>query len=228
MATVSELWAWVRVPMREMAEQPDGAWSREFFLERLGSYGSAEQPFVEELVRGLDELPDGDRAAVFADESRAETFVREVAERFEQPVAEAAAEPAAEVAEDIEVWNAYLVENGTQWNGDEEAWPPFREWFLYYAAERGVTDLATAFLDYAEGQPDKRAVFAQYGVMIVAGEPAEPETVVRQLRTDVVEPVLAKVMGGSPQVASLGEARLRGLVEATLAAEIGRRTGSEA
>ena len=219
MATADELWAWVRDPMREVADE---SWSREVFLERLGSHGSAEQPFVEELVGGLDELPDGDRAAVLADEGGAEAFVREVAGRFEQPDAE----PVAAV-EDIEVWNAYLAENGTRWNGDEAAWAPFREWFLFYAAERGVPGFATAFLDYADGQSDKRAVFAQYGVVIGAGEPG-PEAVVRQLRTDVVEPVLAQVLSGSPQVASLGEERLRGLVEEALAAEISRRTGSEA
>jgi hypothetical protein len=81
----------------------------------------------------------------------------------------AAAETRA--TEDLGAWNSYLATNGPRWNGSEEAWPQFCEWFLYYAAEAGVGESAAGFIAYLDTRQDKIAVFGQYGVWIPA--PAE-------------------------------------------------------
>lgn len=72
---------------------------------------------------------------------------------------------------DPAAWNAFLRENGRLWNGEEAAWDQFRTWFVYQAGQQGLADPANGFLAYVEGQPDKAAAFAAYGVTIAA--PAE-------------------------------------------------------
>lgn len=79
------------------------------------------------------------------------------------------------VTEDLGAWNSYLATNGPRWNGSEEAWPQFREWFLYYAVQAGVGESAAGFIAYLDTQQDKIAVFGQYGVQTPA--PAEEPAV---------------------------------------------------
>jgi hypothetical protein len=71
-------------------------------------------------------------------------------------------------------WNAFLAENGPRWNGTDQAWGPFKEWFLYTAAEHGVTQPAESFLAYVDAQQNKASVFAQYGVTIAAAPDPSP------------------------------------------------------
>jgi hypothetical protein len=79
---------------------------------------------------------------------------------------------AQEAAEDPAAWNAFLAENGRYWDGTEENWPAFRDWFAYQAAAAGVPQSAGGFLDYAESSGDKADVFAAYGVPLASAAPA--------------------------------------------------------
>lgn len=104
---------------------------------------------------------------------------------------EAAAADSA--SEDPAVWNEFLATNGPRWDGTEESWPAFREWFLYYAGEQGVGSTARMFCDYAE-DGDKLQVFTQYGVVVEAPTvPDDPELaqavaeVVSEVGTAVLE-----------------------------------------
>jgi hypothetical protein len=94
-----------------------------------------------------------------------------------------AAAPEAATAESQESWWAFVAQNGAAWDGQEESWPDFRNWFLHYATEAGVGGYATEFLDVAESSSDKAAVFAQYGLTITApsqlssaGAPADAQS----------------------------------------------------
>lgn len=69
---------------------------------------------------------------------------------------------------DPDAWSTFLAENGPRWNGDDAAWDQFRTWFVYQADQQGLADPANGFLTYVEGQPDKIAAFAAYGVTIAA------------------------------------------------------------
>ncbi|MGW5052585.1 hypothetical protein [Actinokineospora sp. NPDC004072] len=72
---------------------------------------------------------------------------------------------------DESAWYAFLAERGPYWDGTDAAWEPFKTWFLYEAEQNAVETYATTFIEYAESQGDKAAVFREYGVPIaVAGE----------------------------------------------------------
>jgi hypothetical protein len=75
---------------------------------------------------------------------------------------------------DEQAWQAYLAQNGPQWDGTEESWEQFRQWFAYYASEQGLGTPATAFLDYLTPQPaaERITTFAQYGVTIMPAQEA--------------------------------------------------------
>lgn len=73
------------------------------------------------------------------------------------------------------VWNEFLVVNGPAWDGTEQQWPTFRDWFGHHAAQAGVGDAAAVFLRYVERGPDKIAAFAHYGVVIQQAPAQEPD-----------------------------------------------------
>jgi hypothetical protein len=52
--------------------------------------------------------------------------------------------------EDHEAWNSFLAQHGPRWDGTEESWQPFRDWFLYYADQSQVGESARGFIAYAE------------------------------------------------------------------------------
>jgi hypothetical protein len=76
----------------------------------------------------------------------------------------------AEAAGGEDAWQTYVAQTAGSWDGREESWPDFRNWFLHYANEAGVGEYATELLDRAENS-DKVAVLAEYG--IAAASPAE-------------------------------------------------------
>ncbi|EWC61646.1 hypothetical protein UO65_3004 [Actinokineospora spheciospongiae] len=74
-------------------------------------------------------------------------------------------------------WAAFLQEYGPSWDGQEENWSGFVDYFLFYAAERGVAAPARSFVEYAADSGDRVGFFAGYGIAIAtAAEPeAEPD-----------------------------------------------------
>lgn len=91
---------------------------------------------------------------------------------YQQLAADTTAETPAEGYDEAS-WYAFLQENGARWDGTDAAWDQFVPWFCYEAEQQGLASPATAFVEYAASQPDKVAVFAQYGIQIPAGETAE-------------------------------------------------------
>lgn len=86
------------------------------------------------------------------------------------PTGEQQSGPEDPVAEDPDAWNAYLAANGPAWDGTEDTWTQFTDWFLYHGAEAGVGQSAQAFIDYVAAEPDKLAAFAAYGVHLAGPE----------------------------------------------------------
>ncbi|MFC4854578.1 hypothetical protein [Actinophytocola glycyrrhizae] len=108
----------------------------------------------------------------------AEERVDDLVAEYERVLAETgdAAGPAAPGGGyDESVWTAFVAEYGASWNGEMETWDAFRTWFLYHAEERGVVAPATDFLDYAEGESDRAAFFARYGVVVEAADAASAD-----------------------------------------------------
>jgi hypothetical protein len=63
-------------------------------------------------------------------------------------------------------FNDFLQQTGSTFNGDDNYWPTWRDWFLGEANQRGFSEQANAFATACDNANDKRAVFAQYGVTI--------------------------------------------------------------
>jgi hypothetical protein len=81
------------------------------------------------------------------------------------------AEPVASGEDyDEERWNAFLAEHGPRWDGGDSSWDQFQIWFAYQADQAGLGTPAAGFLAHAENQPDKHAVFAEYGLPIDTAE----------------------------------------------------------
>jgi len=83
-------------------------------------------------------------------------------------------DPAAGGEVDEAAWTEFLHSHGARWNREEDAWPQFRDWFLYEADQRGLGDPARAFVEYAESG-DKTQTFADYQVPYPDVATAEPD-----------------------------------------------------
>ncbi|HEU5331415.1 MAG TPA: hypothetical protein VFU73_01585 [Actinocrinis sp.] len=179
MPTVDEAWATIYGPaqnLKENARSEQWDVSRARLLDEL----DGNDPVVVELVRRLDELPDGERGDLLTGD-QLDAFVYQVIEETAVPNPDpvstgADASPGGdEVAgafgavEDEAAWGEFLATNGPAWDGSAQAWPAFREWFAYYAAQGGVAAHATALLDYLESLPVSERVAtlaSHYGVVI--------------------------------------------------------------
>ena len=122
----------------------------------------------EELIRYLDDNGRLDLAVKLA-EHRPE----ELAAAYQEQ--EQAGDGAASDEDDpatMAAWQALLTEYSGYWDGDEENWPAFEQYVLYYATEQGVTGPARRFSERAATE-DKQALFAEYGVEAQFGSTGE-------------------------------------------------------
>lgn len=222
MSSFDELMAWLREPLQELRSaydaDPAAPWDerRAWLLDRLGIYDPGQHPLVEQLLRWLDELSDTDRADVLRGdqlEARAQELARELA-----PATEEQDDGAS--AYDENAWAEYLAAHGTAWDGTDESWGQFRDWFLYYAEERGVADPATALLDYLGELPvdDRIAAFARYDVVIEQEETEEPATDEEEVAVDeeVADAAMAELLQERPEFAQIPEERRRELMAQVL------------
>jgi hypothetical protein len=227
MPTADEIWAWLRPPLdelkRDVVATPDQPWEarRESFLRELDLPDPSQHPVTEPLFRRLDEMPEQDRTRALGS-NEIDTIVDEyVREHADAPAAEdpdpegpEGPEGAAAMAPayDEQAWQAYLAENGPQWDGTEATWGQFEQWFAYYAAERGLSVPAAGLLGYltAQSAPDRITTLAQYGVTItVAGEPAAHQR--------AAEPVTAGEKPAAPAETGLTDADISAVMDELLA-----------
>jgi hypothetical protein len=177
MSTPDDVLEWILPPLEELRQElqvaPDQGWEerRAALLERLQLRDADEHPVVKELLERLDETPDDERDGLLMGDE----VVFMVHELVRQHVPAVGPD---EAGYDEGAWQAYLAQNGPQWDGTEESWEQFREWFAYYAAEQGVEAPATALLEHLSGQTaaDRIDTFAQYGVAIGAAAGGDAPT----------------------------------------------------
>ncbi len=149
---------------------------------------STRRQWFEVLCRCHEQLTTEDDwhrfVAVLTDEATREGLGSDLVERFAEYMAandpspletvgrirqysyEQLTEPAAEEGYDESAWHAFLAEHGPRWNGEDAVWDEFRAWFAYEAGQCGLGEPGEGFLAYVEGQSDKRAAFARYGITI--------------------------------------------------------------
>jgi hypothetical protein len=140
---------------------PDFIDFRARFTDRAAMEGMREA--AEEFVRYAE-----DNGGIDLVRQSHEEGVATLAHEFEQLLTSAATtqEQQSEFGYtyDEDAWYAFLPEIGAQWNGDDESWDQWVDWFVYHARDRGLTAPALAFVEYATAQPDRIAVFAAYGI----------------------------------------------------------------
>lgn len=225
MPSMDELWEWLQTPVQELvtykADNPDKTWEehRAYFVERLGLSDPSDHALVDELVRHLDELPDDERDGLLEEVGRLEPVVLEIVERH--AVEDTPEEADGDTAYDEATWQAFLVENGARWIGDDESWPAFREWFTYYATEAGLGQPASALMEYLDPQsaPERIMTFAQYGVVIAVAEETAPAegAPAEQGPLELSEEDIQALIDENPEFADIPEERRRELIAEALA-----------
>jgi hypothetical protein len=158
------------------------------------------------LMNWLDGLSDTDRAQLLASDGL-------LTQAYEVMTPAEADEPADTY--DANAWFAFLAEHGTRWDGTEESWDAFREWFAFYAAEAGFREPCDLLMDYlaSKSAAERIALFAEYGVAIQA--PASAVGTLDPRAQGVMDNLLAR----KPQYADIPEARRIELVTAYLERE---------
>lgn len=137
----------------------------------LARAGERDVVTAEFLQAALEMV--GDPALVFAELREIGPDVAAARHRELVDARQSAGDPASG-GEDEASWARYLAENAPAWDGVEDSWQGFTEWFIYYAEEAGVAGSAKEFCDYVGASDDKIAVLAAYGVTIA---PAAPQGV---------------------------------------------------
>jgi hypothetical protein len=168
MPTVDDLWASIGEPLAELKAEftadPAVPWTelRQSFLTELGQ-DVGQSPAIQQFLQQLDAMTDVDRNSILASD-RLESLAYSLVEQNASGDESADDGPAY----DEQAWQDYLTENGPQWDGTDEGWDQFREWFSYYAAEQQLAEPASELLDYLETQSaaDRITTFASYGVTI--------------------------------------------------------------
>jgi len=192
MSNADDLWEWIRTPLEDLKQsftaEPGEPWEtrREEFLQRLGIREPDEHPVTEQIFAQLDDLTDDERKNQVTSgqfESAAFACVQQHAASQEAGHGEEAGhgQVAGAATEgpgyDEHAWQDFLQANATQWDGSQESWTQFTQWFLYYADQAGLAAPATALINYLHPlSPDQRITeLSRYGVTITPAQqpPAE-------------------------------------------------------
>lgn len=168
MPTVDDLWASIGTPVAEMragfGADPATPWIelRQSFLTQLAP-DIGQSPAIQQFLQQLDDMTDVDRNAVLGSDQL---------ESLAYSLLEQNAQGDEDARYDEEAWEAYLADNGAAWDGTDEGWQQFREWFSYYADEQGLSVPATELLEVLDTQSvtDRIATLASRGVTITPAE----------------------------------------------------------
>lgn len=184
---------------------------REAFVRQLGALGLSDDPLTAQLMERLDSVSDDERATMLAGREfgLSEAPVEEQASG--QPGQAAGGGAAGGPGYDEQAWQAYLAQNGPSWDGSRDSWGQFRQWFLYYADERGLQEPATGLMEYLDGQSaDERvSTLAQYGVSIAQGsQEDEPD----EVADEDIDSMMRELLEQQPELAEIPEDIRRQLI----------------
>lgn len=215
MPTVDEAWALVAGPLENLRsdaiDRPDLPWPerRESFHKELAALTT--DPFMDELVDWLDDMSDSDRQALLIGD-QLPIQVYQLLPTIVVDTGAAATNTAA--TEDETAWFAYLAENGVRWDGAEQSWDAFGDWFVYDATQAGFQAQASMLLDYLGNMAtaDRITMFAQYGVTIRQPQRATP-------MDRRVQEIMDNLLARTPAYADIPEARRIELVTAMIERE---------
>jgi len=167
MTSLEQSWTRIQPILPEVTADRESPWEsrRARFLEHLGIRSADDDPSIAPIFRELDEMPDSDRDQLL-NSDRLDTWCYQ---RLAQALPERQQNQGPPApAYDEQAWQRFLATNGGQWDGTEQSWPTFREWFAYHANEQHVGQPAEALLRYLDPMSvaDRISTFGQYGVVI--------------------------------------------------------------
>jgi len=153
MADAGEQWAVVYEPLQEL--KADGPWEtrREEFVAKLPD---AQDPAIGAFLHHLDELTDDQRTDLLRTEE-ADTVLYGYLEEFSDSESSESSESGT--------WADFVATNAEYWDGEEDTWDTFREWFVYEAYQAGFGEPSAALFAELDTQDiDSRiATFGREG-----------------------------------------------------------------
>ncbi len=242
-----DYWEWM---LRALLEETSGdeweqRWSQFIDAQGVGEY--QDDPGMIAFREYLEQASDEDRESLLAIRDPAELLDRLISDRIiepapdevEQGAEDEAPEAAAEEAGfdqnyDESVWVEYAQTNLVHWDGTEESWDQFWDWFVYYAAEANVGHPARQLREYASVQtiPERLATFAQYGAQIEppvaeeaeadeaeADEAEADEAEAMELDMEDLDAALQQLLVDNPEFEDIPPERLSELMAEVLASE---------
>src|SRR5262245_3481890 len=169
--TIEDVWSWLCRPLQDLKQEPGESWEsrRHTFLDKLGLTEPAQHPVVEQFIHQLDEMPADERDNLLGSDNL-DTLAYELVHKS------VPAKTTDPDGYDESAWHDFLATNLPVWNGTEDSWAQFAEWFTFHAGEKDLHAPAAAFVFYLQGMPneDRVVTCAQYGVTIQASSPDAP------------------------------------------------------
>jgi hypothetical protein len=211
-ATVDDVWGWLHQPLQDLKQgystDPGKPWEtrRHEFLEQLGLSNPDDHTVTHTLVQRLNELSDDDRNSLLAGDdidTLAYKVVQECTPETEPDTYDEAA------------WHDFLATNLPSWNGTDEAWAQFSEWFTYHAGQANLSSPAQALISHLAVLPNDQRISTcgQYGVTIVVPAPAGAPVAV----TGEMTALMAEILKERPEFAAIPEERRLALIAEVLA-----------
>lgn len=191
---------------------------REAFVRELGSLGRSDDPMAAQLVERLDSVSDNERATMLASREFGLAEVPAGDQVSGQQGDVGITRPGGGPGYDERAWQAYLAENGPAWDGSQDSWGQFRQWFLYYADERGLGAPATGLMEHLDGQSaaDRISTLALYGVSITpaaaAGEQGGRQPEPDEIPDEDIDAMMRELLEENPELAEIPEDRRRELI----------------
>jgi hypothetical protein len=196
-----DYWQWMleRLAQDTSGSDWDERWSQ--FTAQPGVTEYVEDPGVLALKEYLDQRSESDRDALLDSTDAVSLLSQLTAEGIVEPAAaetDATSVAPSEEGYDEGAWQTFAQSYLAQWDGSDETWDQFREWFLYYAAEQSLGLPAQQLLDSASQQtvPERIATFAQYGAHI---QPAAVPEGAEQQDADDMDSLLAEILAEHPE-----------------------------
>lgn len=155
MADAGERWAVVYQPLQEM--KSEGPWETRR-AEFVGKLPDEHDPAIVAFLTHLDELAEERRDDLLRTEE-ADTVLYGYLEEYPDSSSESGEDGEDETQARDGTWAGFIEVNVPYWDGEEDTWDTFREWFVYHADAAGFgAESAELFAELDTQDIDSRII----------------------------------------------------------------------